>query len=46
MTAEYLAFGGIKKSVVGREGVGYCIEEGTYLKTIVFNLEPANLGKK
>ncbi|WP_309492739.1 hypothetical protein [Candidatus Hecatella orcuttiae] len=30
---------------VGREGIGYSIEEMTYLKTIIFNMEPAGLGK-
>jgi hypothetical protein len=30
---------------MGREGVGYSIDEMTNLKTIVFNLAPAGLGK-
>jgi len=41
----YFPFGGMKASGVGREGIGYSIEEMTYLKTLVFNLEPAQLGK-
>jgi len=39
-------FGGIKNSGLGREGLGYSIDEVTMIKTIVFNLEPAGLGKK
>ncbi len=42
----YFPFGGNKNSGTGREGVGYSIDEMTVLKTIVFNLEPAQLGKK
>jgi glyceraldehyde-3-phosphate dehydrogenase [NAD(P)+] len=38
-------FGGWKDSGVGREGIGYTIEEMTNLKTITFNMEPAGLGK-
>jgi len=41
----YFPFGGSKESGMGREGVGYSIDEMTNLKTIVFNLEPAKLGK-
>lgn len=41
----FFPFGGWKESGVGREGVGYSIEEMTNIKTIVFNLEPAKLGK-
>ena len=42
----YFPFGGNKNSGTGREGVGYSIDEMTVLKTIVFNLEPAQMGKK
>ncbi|MCP8312013.1 MAG: aldehyde dehydrogenase family protein [Candidatus Methylarchaceae archaeon HK01B] len=41
----YFPFGGSKESGIGREGIGYSIDEMTNLKTIVFNLEPAKLGK-
>ncbi|MBI2184137.1 MAG: aldehyde dehydrogenase family protein [Thaumarchaeota archaeon] len=41
----YFPFGGSKESGVGREGIGYSIDEMTNLKTIVFNIEPAKLGK-
>ncbi|NWG09950.1 MAG: aldehyde dehydrogenase family protein [Nitrososphaerales archaeon] len=41
----YFPFGGSKESGIGREGIGYSIEEMTQLKTIIFNLEPAGLGK-
>ncbi|MCP8315821.1 MAG: aldehyde dehydrogenase family protein, partial [archaeon] len=41
----YFPFGGSKESGIGREGIGYSIDEMTHLKTIVFNLEPAKLGK-
>ncbi len=41
----FFPFGGSKESGIGREGIGYSIDEMTYLKTIVFNLEPAGLGK-
>lgn len=37
----YFPFGGKKDSGVGREGIGYSIDELTALKTIVFNLGPA-----
>ncbi|MCP8322151.1 MAG: aldehyde dehydrogenase family protein, partial [archaeon] len=39
----YFPFGGSKESGIGREGIGYSIDEMTHLKTIVFNLEPAKL---
>ncbi len=41
----FFPFGGSKESGLGREGVGYSIDEMTQLKTIVLNLEPAGLGK-
>ncbi|MEM3538763.1 MAG: aldehyde dehydrogenase family protein [Nitrososphaerales archaeon] len=41
----YFPFGGSKESGIGREGIGYSIDEMTILKTITFNLEPAKLGK-
>lgn len=41
----YFPFGGWKESGIGREGIGYSIDEMTKLKTVVFNLEPAGLGK-
>jgi hypothetical protein len=31
---------------MGREGIGYSIDEMTNLKTIVFNLEAGGLGKR
>lgn len=42
----YFPFGGVRNSGIGREGVGYSIEEMTQHKTVIFNLEPAGLGKK
>lgn len=41
----YFPFGGNKESGLGREGVGYSIDEMTRIKTIQFNLAPAGLGK-
>jgi len=42
----YFPFGGMKDSGMGREGIGYSIDEMTNLKTIVFNLAAAGLGKQ
>ena len=39
----YYPFGGNKDSGIGREGIGYSIEEMTRLKTIVFNWKPAKV---
>jgi glyceraldehyde-3-phosphate dehydrogenase [NAD(P)+] len=39
----YYPFGGNKDSGLGREGIGYSIEEMTRLKTIVFNWKPAKV---
>ena len=41
----YFPFGGNKDSGMGREGIGYSIDEMTRIKTIQFNLAPAGLGK-
>ncbi|MGQ9479400.1 MAG: aldehyde dehydrogenase family protein [Thermoproteota archaeon] len=38
-------FGGVKDSGVGREGLGYSIDEMTAIKTISMNLEPMRLRK-
>ncbi|MEM0286625.1 MAG: aldehyde dehydrogenase family protein [Nitrososphaerota archaeon] len=42
----YFPFGGNKDSGIGREGIGYSIDEMTRIKTIQFNLAPAGLGKR
>ena len=39
----YYPFGGNKDSGMGREGIGYSIEEMTRLKTIVYNWKPAKV---
>jgi len=39
----YYPFGGNKDSGLGREGIGYSIEEMTRLKTIVYNWRPAKV---
>jgi glyceraldehyde-3-phosphate dehydrogenase [NAD(P)+] len=39
----YYPFGGNKDSGIGREGIGYSIEEMTRLKTIVYNWKPAKI---
>lgn len=39
----YYPFGGNKQSGLGREGIGYSIEEMTRLKTIVYNWRPAKV---
>jgi glyceraldehyde-3-phosphate dehydrogenase [NAD(P)+] len=39
-------FGGIKDSGIGREGLGYSIDELTVLKTISINVEPSGLRKE
>lgn len=36
----FFPFGGSKASGIGREGIGYSVDEMTELKTVVFNLEP------
>lgn len=38
-------FGGVKDSGMGREGLGYSIDEMTVLKTISVNLEPSGIRK-
>lgn len=38
-------FGGVKDSGMGREGLGYSIDEMTVIKTISVNLEPAGIKK-
>lgn len=39
----YYPFGGNKDSGIGREGIGYSIEEMTRLKTVVYNWKPAKV---
>jgi|GEM_PF-2011659 len=39
----YYPFGGNKDSGMGREGIGYSIEEMTRFKTIVYNRKPAKV---
>ena len=39
----YYPFGGNKDSGIGREGIGYSIEEMTRLKTVVYNWRPAKV---
>lgn len=39
----YYPFGGNKDSGIGREGIGYSIEEMTRLKTVVYNWRPARV---
>ena len=41
----FFPFGGTGDSGTGREGIGYSIEEMTRLKTVVFNIETAKMGK-
>jgi glyceraldehyde-3-phosphate dehydrogenase [NAD(P)+] len=41
----YFPFGGNKDSGLGREGIGFSIDEMTRIKTIQYNLSPAGLGK-
>jgi glyceraldehyde-3-phosphate dehydrogenase [NAD(P)+] len=41
----YFPFGGNKDSGLGREGIGFSVDEMTRIKTIQFNLAPAGLGK-
>jgi len=41
----FFPFGGVRESGVGREGIGYSIDEMTVLKTVVINIEPAGMGK-
>ena len=36
---RYFPFGGSKASGIGREGIGFSVDETTELKKIVFNLE-------
>lgn len=37
--ADFMPYGGVKESGLGREGVRYALEEMTEIKTIIFNLK-------
>lgn len=42
----YFPFGGNKDSGLGREGIGYSLDEMTRIKTIQIDLSPLGMGKK